>query len=346
MSIKEPLYLSPSATGGWRKAVALWPLALFFALLMTACGLLWHFWPRILLSSIIWQRGLHQQLATILQQVTTHPAQAGISLTLFSLIYGVVHAVGPGHGKVVITTYLATHPSRLKTSMRLTFASAVVQGLVAILLVTLVLGVLQLSSRQLHQSSFWMEKGSFILVMLLGAILCWRAIRQGIRQVYVEASQAPAGMNIRRMTPVQEEHQHHANCGCGHQHVPDDRQLRSGTDWRTQAAVVLAMGLRPCSGAIMVLLFSKVIGVYAWGILSALMMALGTSLTVSLVGFMVFYSRELAVKLSVNRTPSLWMRLTFSLLSLTGGLILLAVGVFLYQGSASVFGGGMGPFGQ
>ncbi|EIC82480.1 nickel/cobalt transporter [Serratia sp. M24T3] len=351
MSIKELPLLStktPKGQNSSSKGVKLWPLALFVALLVFACAALWHFWPRILLSSIIWQRGLHQHLAAILQQVSAHPAQAGLSLTLLSLIYGVVHAVGPGHGKVVITTYLATHPSRLKNSLRLTFASAVVQGLVAILLVTLVLGVFQLSSRQLHQSSFWLEKGSYVLVMLLGTILCWRAIRRSftlLKAAWRENKSQSRPMKIQTIR-LADDHQHDANCGCGHQHVPSDSQLQSGNDWRTQIAVVLAMGLRPCSGAIMVLLFSKVIGVYWWGVLSALVMALGTSLTVSLVGFLVFYSRELAVKLSVNQAPSLATRLSWSLFSLLGGLILIFAGILLYQASDSVFGGGIGPFGH
>lgn len=348
MSIKAALPAADKGKGFTGKRGNYCPLALFLILLALGGGALWHFWPRVLLSSIIWQRDLHQQLAAILQQVSTHPAQAGLSLTLFSLIYGVVHAVGPGHGKVVITTYLATHPSRLKSSLRLTFASAVVQGLVAILLVTLVLGVFQLSSRQLHQSSFWLEKGSFVLVILLGAILCWRALRQGyriLRTAYREKKARSQPLKFHSIRPA-ENHQHDENCGCGHQHVPSDSQLRSGNGWRTRVAVVLAMGLRPCSGAIMVLLFSKVIGVYWWGVLSALVMALGTSLTVSLVGLLVFYSREWAVKLSVNQTPSLGARLALSLLPLLGGLILIIAGFLLYQSSISAFGGGMGPFGQ
>lgn len=323
---------------------ALWPLGLFLLLLAAGCAAFWHFWPQILLNSIIWQRSLHQHLAEILQQVSLHPARAGLSLTLFSLIYGVVHAVGPGHGKVVITTYLATHPSKLKTSLKLTFASAVVQGVMAVLLVTLVLGMLQLSSRQLHQTSFWMEKGSFALVILLGVILCWRAVRQLVRRI--AATQKQAGIQIQRLRPVDAGHQHDAHCGCGHQHVPNDSQLAAEGGWRTQAAVVLAMGLRPCSGAIMVLLFSKVIGVYLWGVISALVMALGTSLTVSLVGFLVFYSRELAMKLSARRGPSQGLQLGWPLLALSGGLILILVGVVLYQTNVSAFGGGIGPFGR
>lgn len=322
----------------------LWPLMVFLLLLCAGGGLLWHYWPRILLSSVIWQRDLHQELASLLQQVKANPQQAGLTLMSFSLVYGIVHAIGPGHGKIVITTYLATHPSRLKNSLKLTFASAVVQGLVAVLLVTVMLGVLQLSSRQLHQSSFWLEKGSFILVILLGVLLCWRAIRRCYHTL--KNLQTLPGLTIRRARLLDDRHVHDDHCGCAHQHLPTDQQLQAGSDWRTQATIVLAMGLRPCSGAIMVLLFSKVIGVYFWGVLSALAMALGTSITVSFIGLLVFYSRAMAVKLSAKRTPAAWQTVAWSALALMGGVILLLAGVLLYNASAASAGGGIGPFGR
>ncbi|THD54522.1 nickel/cobalt transporter [Enterobacteriaceae bacterium ML5] len=335
------LISTPSKTLSWRD---LWPLAIFLILLAGGGVLLMHYWPRILLSSIIWQRELHQELAGLLRQVKENPMQSGMTLAGFSLVYGVIHAIGPGHGKIVITTYLATHPSRLKSSLKLTFASALVQGMVAILLVSVVLGVLQLSSRQLHQSSFWMERGSFILVMLLGLLLCWRALKR-VWQTIKSLRPAPA-MRIRRLSPLgNEAHIHDEHCGCGHQHVPSDQQLQAGGDLRTQVAIVLAMGLRPCSGAIMVLLFAKVIGVYSWGVISAITMAVGTSLTVSLIGVLVFYSRALAVKLSATRTPAAWQRITWSLLALTGGIVLLVAGMLLYSsggGDVSPITGG--PF--
>jgi len=329
------LISTPPKTLSWRD---LWPLAIFLLLLAGGIFLLIHYWPRILLSSIIWQRELHQELAGLLRQVKENPMQSGMTLAGFSLIYGVIHAIGPGHGKIVITTYLATHPSRLKSSLKLTFASAIVQGLVAILLVSVVLGVLQLSSRQLHQSSFWMERGSFILVILLGVLLCWRALKR-VWQTIKSLRRAPA-MKIHSLSPMgSETHVHDEHCGCGHQHVPSDQQLQAGGDLRTQIAIVLAMGLRPCSGAIMVLLFSKVIGVYSWGVISAITMAIGTSLTVSLIGVLVFYSRALAVKLSATRTPAAWQRITWSLLALTGGMGLLVAGILLY----STGGGDVSP---
>lgn len=117
-------------------------------------------------------------MSQLLQEVGNNSKQAGLTLVALSFAYGVLHALGPGHGKVVITTYLATNPSRLRSSVRLTLAASLLQGLVAIALVSGVLGVLQLSTRYLHQSSFWLEKASYLLVVVLGAILCWRALRK------------------------------------------------------------------------------------------------------------------------------------------------------------------------
>jgi len=209
-----------------------------------------------------------------------------------------------------------------------------------------VLGVLQLSSRQLDQSSFWMERGSFILVILLGLLLCWRALK---RVCHTLKSLRPVPMmQIRSISPLSEPpHVHDDHCGCGHQHVPSDQQLQAGGDLRTQIAIVLAMGLRPCSGAIMVLLFAKVIGVYSWGVISAIAMAIGTSLTVSLIGVLVFYSRALAVKLSARRTPAVWQRIAWSLLALGGGIVLLVAGILLYSAAGGEASSGLGgPFGR
>ncbi len=88
----------------------------------------------------------------------------------------------------------------------------------------------------------------------LGLLLCWRALKK-------------LRLLLRRptFTAFTPHHVHNEHCGCGHQHLPAPEQLQAGDDWRARAAIVLSMGMRPCSGAIMVLLFSKVIGVFGWG---------------------------------------------------------------------------------
>lgn len=303
-----------------RRWLHLWPLALFLLFAVGGSLWLWQAWPQVMMKSIIWQREVNQQMSGLLKAVAENPTKAGGSLLAFSFIYGVLHALGPGHGKIVITTWLATHPSKLKSSIGLTLASSLLQGGVAIVLVIVVLSLLQLPARQLHLSSFWLEKGSYALVGVLGLILCWRALKK-LRALL----QKP---KFKTFTP---HHVHDEHCGCGHQHLPTQAQLQSGDDWRARLMIILSMGMRPCSGAIMVLLFSKVIGVFGWGMLSALAMAAGTSLTISSLALLVHSFRQLAVKLSGNKTPVLWRQVGWTTLALAGGVILLVAAVTMWM---------------
>jgi len=315
-----------------RRWLHLWPLALFLILAAIGAFWLWQAWPQVMMKSILWQRDVNQQMSGLLKAVAENPTKAGGSLLIFSFLYGVLHALGPGHGKIVITTWLATHPSKLKSSIGLTLASSLLQGLVAIALVIVVLTVLQLPARQLHMSSFWLEKGSYALVGVLGVLLCWRAIKKLrwlLRKPTFKAFTA--------------HHVHDAHCGCGHQHLPTQEQLQSTDDWRARLMIILSMGMRPCSGAIMVLLFSKVIGVFSWGVVSALAMAAGTSLTITSLALLVHSFRQLAVKLSGNTTPVLWRQVGWTTLALAGGVILLVAAVTMWI-SAVPLGRGLRPF--
>lgn len=315
-----------------RRWWALWPLALFVLLAIGGGFWLWQNWPQVMVKSILWQREVNQQISGLLKAVAENPTQAGGSLLLFSFTYGVLHALGPGHGKVVITTWLATHPSKLKSSIGLTLASSLLQGLVAIGLVVVVLTVLQLPARQLHMSSFWLEKGSYALVGVLGILLCWRAVKKLCALLHRTVFTA--------FTP---HHEHHENCGCGHQHLPNPEQMQSGDDWRARLMIILSMGMRPCSGAIMVLLFSKVIGVFSWGMASALAMAAGTSLTITSLALLVHSFRTLAVRLSGNRTPVLWRQVGWTTLALAGGAVLIVAAVVMWVSAVPV-GRGIRPF--
>ncbi|WP_433691076.1 nickel/cobalt transporter [Kosakonia cowanii] len=315
----------------WR-VLQWWPLLLFMVMAVLGALWLWQAWPQVVMRSALWQREVNIQMSTLLKAVAENPTKAGGTLLLFSFVYGVLHALGPGHGKVVITTWLATHPSKLKPAIGLTLASSLLQGLVAILLVVVVLSLLALPARQLHLSGYWLEKGSYLLVGVLGLLLCWRALKR-LRQLL----QAP---RFRAFTP---HHVHHDNCGCGHQHLPTQSQLQNGGDWRARLVILLSMGMRPCSGAIMVLLFSKVIGVFAWGVASALAMAAGTSLTISGLALLVHGFRQLAVKISGKRAPVLWRQIGWTTLALAGGVVLVSAAVVMWM-SALPPGGGLRPF--
>ncbi|ECR7910172.1 nickel/cobalt transporter [Salmonella enterica] len=274
-----------------RRWLSLWPLALFLLLMLVGGLWIWQAWPQVMLKSAFWQRDVNQQLSALLNAVSTHP-------------------------------------SKLKSSIVLTLAAALLQGLVAIGLVVGVLTVLQLPARQLHLSGFWLEKGSYALVGGLGILLCWRAIKR-LRALL----RKPVFIAF---TP---RHVHHEKCGCGHQHLPTQEQLHSGDDWRARFMIVLSMGMRPCSGAIMVLLFSKVIGVFSWGMASVLAMAAGTSLTITSLALLVHTFRALAVKLSGNKAPALWRQVGWSTLALAGGVILLVAALVMWFSVPQPVGG-------
>ena len=286
---------------------ALWPLALLLAVSIIGGIWLWRAWPQVLMQSAVWQRSLNLELSRLLQAVAENPAAAGLSLLGFSFVYGVLHALGPGHGKIVITTWLATHPAKLKSSIGLTLAASLLQGLVAIALVV-------------------------VLVGALGLLLCWRALKK-------------LRLLLRRptFTAFTPHHVHNEHCGCGHQHLPAPEQLQAGDDWRARTVIVLSMGMRPCSGAIMVLLFSKVIGVFGWGMAAALAMAAGTSLTITALALLVHGFRQLAIRLSRHQAPALWKQVSWATLALAGGVILLAAAGVMWL-SAVPAGGGIRPF--
>ncbi|MDF2043678.1 MULTISPECIES: nickel/cobalt transporter [unclassified Pantoea] len=329
--------MSIISTPSWATRLwPLWPLWLIAGLFSGGALLVWLYWSQILLQSVLWQKDLHRQMTQLLQQVAEQPHQAGISLVIFSLLYGVLHALGPGHGKVVIATFLATHPSRVRTSIRLTLLASLLQGSVAIVLVTVMLVLLKTSSRQLHLSSFWIEKGSYLLVIGLGVMIGYRALCA----LWLAVRPRPAPV----FRAFQPQHQHDEHCGCGHAHLPTPQQMNGNISWKTQMLVVVSMGLRPCSGAIMMLLFAKVIGVYGWGILSAAVMALGTALTISAIGLLVQQARSVAQRLAQPRAGAGITQLLIPILALTGSLILIVVGIALWQSARLTLGGGIRPF--
>ena len=91
--------------------------------------------------------------------------------------YGVLHALGPGHGKFIIAGYLSTHESQLKTSVRLSLLSSLMQGFVAVAATSIVVVILNLSSKYFKLSQLWLERSALILLLLLG--LYW--IAQGLK---------------------------------------------------------------------------------------------------------------------------------------------------------------------
>lgn len=310
--------------------------SLILILLISVIYQIYQHWQVLLQISVSWQKQLNHSLTELLQATSQDPLQSGFLLIAISFLYGVLHSVGPGHGKLIITTYIATNPTRLKQSVILSLLSSLLQGLVAIVLVSTILIIFQFSTRHLNLVSQYSEKLSYGFVILLGVLCCIKALRQlsrirKQRQARLPQIRAISPLNRTQAFVMQPQLQVNSICDCGHQHVVSPQQLPISL--KTQAIVVFSMGLRPCSGALLVLIFSYVIGVYEWGIMAAMAMALGTALTICTIAFFVYFLRDIAVRLAQKQGFSFspYWRIV---LGLSAGLVFILLGLLMYQSLA------------
>src|SRR6266436_9815899 len=95
------------------------------------------------------------------------------SLFGISFLYGVFHAVGPGHGKAVISSYLVANEETWKRGVVLSFASALLQALVAVAIVGVAAALLNATAGTMKSAVDVIETTSYGLIILIGVRLLW-----------------------------------------------------------------------------------------------------------------------------------------------------------------------------
>lgn len=249
-----------------------------------------------------------------------------------SFLYGIFHAAGPGHGKAVISSYMLANEVALRRGIMLSFISAFLQAITAIVVMLLAYFVLRGTSISMTDTAWFLEIASYAFVTAFGAWLLWRKLGPSLMRLFGAApayslSAAHAGHSHGGHAHAahshdhaahdhdhHDHHDHHAHdhhghghhhghgevCEtCGHSHAPDPALLTGDRfDWRTAWTAVAAVGIRPCSGALIVLSFAFLNGLWAGGILSVLAMAVGTAITVSILATLAVTAKDLAVTLA------------------------------------------------
>ncbi|WP_416139259.1 nickel/cobalt transporter [Halomonas sp. HK25] len=272
------------------------------------------------LQLVAWQRDFHRALTLAISDFSGTPSSAAWATLLgISFGYGVFHAAGPGHGKAVLSTYLISQGGARRRALGLSFAASLLQGLVAIALVVVLVHGLGWLTRQAMGSVVWVEQASFVMVALLGGWLCLRAIRQLRRPP--AALKAPAGDQAHH----HHVHEHGHECCGGHHHVDPQR----AGDWRTALATVVAIGIRPCSGAVLLLGAATLLGHFAVGVAAVMVMSLGTALTVSALALASVYARDWAERRLASQQQAQRVGRLLGWTSLAGGLAIVALGVSL-----------------
>lgn len=245
-------------------------------------------------------------------------------LIVISLLYGVFHAVGPGHGKAVITSYLLANERAVRQGVLLALLSSVAQGVSAIALVFGGAWAFDLVGQRLLDAAWSLEQASFGLIAAIGAWLLWQAATgRGRRHHHHGHSHG------------EHDQDHH------HHHGPDVAALtREPLTIRRALPIVLAVGIRPCGGALIVLVFAIANGLYWAGVGATFAMSMGTAATVSALAVLTLASKRLALGLAAR--DMVWVGRIEVGLKVLGALALLAFGLIFLAAS---LGGPRAPFG-
>ena len=235
-----------------------------------------------------------------------------------SFAYGVFHAAGPGHGKAVISSYLVANEETARRGIVLSFASALLQALVAVAIVAVFAWLLSSTAKTMCSAEKAIEIASYGLIAAFGARLVWtkgggffRALqaRPGPAAAHHHHDHGHSHSHSHSHDHGHHHHDHHHDHGdghvhdehCGHSHGPTPDQLAGPGGWRRGLGTIFAVGMRPCSGAILVLVFALAQGLFLAGIAATFVMGLGTAITVATIAVIAVSAKGLARRLSAGR---------------------------------------------
>lgn len=207
------------------------------------------------------QREVQNQMARGLRGLRSGQPGALIGLLSVCFAYGFFHAVGPGHGKVLVSGYgLSNGVSATRLGL-IAVAASVAQGLSAVALVALGMALLNLGRAEITGlADRHLADASYVAFALIGL---WLMIRGG-RRIWAERHLAT-------------DHVHSETCGCGHAHAPDPAAVAKMRGWRDGLVLVGAVAMRPCTGALFLLILTWQMDLFAAGIAGVLAMSLGTA---------------------------------------------------------------------
>ena len=226
-----------------------------------------------------------------------------------SFAYGIFHAAGPGHGKAVISSYLVANEETARRGIVLSFASALLQALVAVAIVAVFAWLLSSTAKTMCSAEKAIEIVSYGLIAAFGARLVWTkggGFMRALQAKPVAAMAAAHRDHDHDHGHHHHEHHHGHDHGhvhdehCGHSHGPTPDQLAGPGGWRRGLGTIFAVGMRPCSGAILVLVFSLAQGLFLAGIAATFAMGLGTAITVATIAVLAVSAKGLARRLSAG----------------------------------------------
>ena len=230
------------------------------------------------------QRNAQNVMAGALRALKAGEMTALLTLWGVCFTYGFVHAAGPGHGKLVIGGYGVGARVPLKRLLLLALGSSLAQALTAVVFVYAAVLMFGWTRQQVSGTADQlMAPLSYALIALIGFWLVWRGFK---------AWRAQATHHHHHGHGNDHDHEGGHCHTCGHAHGPTVEQAASVNDWRAAVSVIAAIAIRPCTGAIFLLILTWRLGLDWAGIVGAFVMGLGTASITLLVAVAAVGLRE------------------------------------------------------
>jgi nickel/cobalt exporter len=294
---------------------------------------------------------------------------AAWSLFGLAFLYGIFHAAGPGHGKAVISSYVVANEETWKRGVVLSFASALLQALVAVAIVGVAAALLNATAATMKRAVDVIEIVSYALIVVIGLRLLWvkgRAFISTARTLHkpaaVGAAVTPAdhghhshghahhGHDHGHHRHDHHGHDHHDHDGdhahdhahhhghdhddhasaWGHAHAPEPEELAGPGGWQRGLSAIVAVGLRPCSGAILVLVFALAQGLFWAGVVATFIMGLGTAITVAVIATIAVGAKAWAQRFADARSG--YGMLAMRGIEVGAAVVIIAFGALLLTG--------------
>ncbi len=250
-------------------------------------------------------------------QKTLHEKVSGLALSLreeksfrltfvllgLSFLYGFIHALGPGHRKIIITSYLLRENISVFKGIYMAFLVAMLHGVAALAIIGILFFVLHKTvSVHFNAAYIFIERLSYGLIVGLGAYLIIHALR---------------GLFGRK------------NGGAGPAMSEGQTKKRFSTGIE-RILFVISNGLVPCPGAALLLILTFAYGLYGLGVTAVLLMSVGMGMLLSVVAAVVLLGKERGLRRVLGEGKG---KTVFGVLEAVGSVFVLAFGVVLLLGS-------------
>ncbi|MBD3794175.1 MAG: hypothetical protein IE889_08510, partial [Campylobacterales bacterium] len=242
-----------------------------------------------------------ERLVTLLEDIKANQSPSSyLWLLLFSLLYGMIHALGPGHGKSLVAAYFLGNNRSVSKAFSVSALIGVVHTFSAFILTFVIYYVLNTyMGRYFSDIEAVTTKVSALIIILIALYLLYKRI-----------SKRPKAIpQTSKWSQVKPTPSHHQSCGCG------ACQTQS-----TDIGVILSAGIIPCPGTVTVFIFTLSLGVYMVGLMSAIFMSIGMS-------FIIFIAAYLSLKVREKSSPNERIRQILDYGSL---IVIFGLGVLLF----------------